>query len=97
MLLPGVLRNLCLAVQVITSPASLQPDHGPRLHEVRAETPLEQLEDFTKGLSIIGGNYSTDKCGYAALREGPSSLTLYYATACLAVCGLVVLKFSQAM
>lgn len=60
MLLPAVLRNLCSTVQVITIPASLQPDHGPILHEVRAETPLEQLEDFMKGLPIIEGNYSTD-------------------------------------
>lgn len=60
MLLPAVMRNLCSAVQVITIPSSLLPDHGPILHEVRAETPVEQLEDFTKGLSIIGGNYSPD-------------------------------------
>lgn len=69
----------------------------------RAETTLEQLENFTKVMSILGEItlqiiYTWICCSWketTVLR--PSLLIPYYATSCSAVCGLAVLKVGQAI
>lgn len=63
-LLLTVLKKICSVVQAVAAlPAPLQPDPGQRaFHEKgRAETMLQQLEDFSnKGLLITEGNHNTN-------------------------------------